>query len=152
MLEVLDRTIEILLGVIATALVATAFGQVVARYAFARPFAWVLEVDVLLLVWATMLAGYVGVRRDAHMAVDSFIATWSERNRRRMRIANQLLCLAFVALCGWKSFEVIDAMDGIAFTSIPVGQPVMYWSLPVGCGLMALALAARLVGLLRRRD
>lgn len=150
MFRVLDRAIETLLGLIATALVATAFGQVVARYVFSRPFAWVLEVDVLLLVWATMLAGYVGVRRNGHMAVDAFVLTWSARNRRRVAIANQLLCLAFVALCGWKSFEVIDAMQGIAFTSIPIGQPVMYWSLPVGCGLMALALAAGFPALLRQ--
>lgn len=151
MLKILDRAVEVLLGLIAVALVATAFGQVIARYAFSRPFAWLLEVDVLLLVWATMFAGYVGVRRGAHMAVDSFVASWSGHSRRRLRIANHLLCLAFVALCGWKSHEVIDAMEGMTFTSIPIGQPAMYWALPVGCALMALALASELAAMFRGR-
>lgn len=150
MLRVLDRVVEFLLGALSVALIAMTFAQVVARYALGRPFTWVLELSVLLLVWVTLLAGYVGVRRNAHMAVDAFIATWSARNRHRMAIANQLLCLAFVLVCGWKSFEIIDAMQGLAFTSLALGQPAMYWALPVGCGLMALALAAGLGPLLRR--
>ncbi len=35
-------------------------------------------------------------------------------------------------------------MDGIPFTSLPFGQPVLYWSLPVGAVLMALALLVRM--------
>ena len=66
MLKPLDRTIEILIAVIAVALLVTAFGQVVARFVFNRPFTWVLELDVLLLVWLTMLSGYIGVRRNLH--------------------------------------------------------------------------------------
>ena len=40
--------------------------------------------------------------------------------------------------------KVIDAMEGIPFTSMPITQPVLYWSLPVGAGLMALALLHKL--------
>jgi TRAP-type C4-dicarboxylate transport system permease small subunit len=152
MLRWLDRAVETALGLLATALVATAFAQVVARYAFARPFTWVLELDVLLLVWATLLAGYVGVRRNAHMAVDFLVARWSPANRRRAALASLALSLAFVALLGWKSFEVIDAMEGISFTSIPLGQPAMYWALPVGSALMLVALAQALAERLRRAD
>ena len=126
--------------------------QVVARYVFARPFTWVLELDVLLLVWATLLAGYVGVRRNAHMAVDFLVARWRPANRRRAALASLALSLLFAALLGWKSFEVIDAMDGISFTSIPLGQPAMYWALPVGSGLMLVALAQALFERLRRAD
>lgn len=152
MLRWLDRAVETALGLLAVALVATAFAQVVARYVFSRPFTWVLELDVLLLVWATLLAGYLGVRRNAHMAVDFLVARWRPANRRRAALASLALSLAFVALLGWKSFEVIDAMDGIAFTSIPLGQPVMYWALPVGSALMLLALAQALRERLRRGD
>jgi TRAP-type C4-dicarboxylate transport system permease small subunit len=143
-LRALDRIVETALTLVAIALVATAGGQVVARYVLGRPMSWVLELDVLLLVWLTMLAGYVGVRRNAHMAVDFVVARWSERARRRAAIVSVLLSLAFVLLLGWKSLAVVDAMDGIGFASLPIGQPWMYWSLPVGAALMAIALAADL--------
>jgi TRAP-type C4-dicarboxylate transport system permease small subunit len=152
MLRWLDRAVETALGLLATALVATAFAQVVARYVFARPFTWVLELDVLLLVWATLLAGYVGVRRNAHMAVDFVVARWRPAHRRRAALASLGLSLLFVALLGWKSFEVIDAMEGISFTSIPLGQPALYWALPVGSALMLVALARALAERLRRAD
>jgi TRAP-type C4-dicarboxylate transport system permease small subunit len=55
-----------------------------------------------------------------------------------------VLCLAFLAVYGWTSLAVIDAMEGIPFTSIPLTQPAMYWSLPAGAVLMALAFLVRL--------
>ena len=51
------------------------------------------------------------------------------------------MCIGFAAILVWTSFEVIDAMEGIPFASLPVGQPWLYWSLPVGAGLMLIALA-----------
>ena len=45
----------------------------------------------------------------------------------------------FLGVYGWTSLDVIDAMDGIPFTSVPLEQPALYWALPVGAVLMALA-------------
>lgn len=146
----LDRAVETAVGLLLLALVVTAFAQVVARYVFSRPFAWVLELDILLMVWATFLSGYVGVRRDSHLRVDYFLERMTLRNRRRALLLGRLLAMAFVAVLGVKSFDVIRAMDGISFTAIPLGMDVLYWSLPVGSGLMLLALALGLVSDWRR--
>ena len=51
-----------------------------------------------------------------------------------------------------RSFDVIRAMEGIGFTSIPLGMDLLYWSLPVGSALMLVALVHGLVGDWRRRD
>jgi TRAP-type C4-dicarboxylate transport system permease small subunit len=143
--RLLDRAVEVLIGVLLVALVVTAFGQVVARYVFGRPFTWVLETDIFLMIWATFLSGYVGVRRDSHLRVDYVLERMTRRQRRRATLTARFLSLAFVVVLGVKSFEVIRAMDGIDFTSIPLGMDVLYWSLPVGSGLMALALIERLL-------
>lgn len=144
-MRLLDRAVEVLIGVLLVALVVTAFGQVVARYVFGRPFTWVLETDIFLMIWATFLSGYVGVRRDSHLRVDYVLERMTRRQRRRATLTARFLSLAFVVVLGVKSFEVIRAMDGIDFTSIPLGMDVLYWSLPVGSGLMALALIERLL-------
>ena len=62
-----------------------------------------------------------------------------------------VLCLVFVATYGIASLTVVDAMDGIPFTSLPFEQPVLYWSLPVGAALMALALLVRLAQRMREK-
>ena len=141
MLRGLDRAVAALIGLIAAILLATAFAQVVARYAFNRPFTWVLELDVVLLVWLTFLAGYVGVRRRAHMAVDALVEKMPPARRRAAVLAGIALSFGFSALLFWTGFAVIDGMEGIPFAALPVGQSWMYWSLPIGAGLMALALA-----------
>lgn len=149
MLGRLDRCVEFTIGAIAVALIATAFGQVVARYAFGQSFAWVLEVDVMLMVWLTMLSGYVGVRRRAHMGTDFLVASLSPAWRRRASILAWTLCALLVAIVGWTSRVIVDSMSGMYFVSIHVEQTVMYASLPVGMGLMLLAIVVELADLVR---
>lgn len=149
MLRLLDRAVALLIGLLAAALLFTAFGQVIARYAFGRPFTWVLELDVLLLVWLTLLAGYVGVRRNLHMAVGFVVARWPPGARRAAAWATLVLSAAFTAVLGWTSFAVIDAMEGMAFTALGIGQPWMYWSVPAGAALMLVAFAAEAWRLVR---
>jgi len=123
------------------ALLVTAFGQVIARYVFDRPFTWVLELDVILLIWLTMLSGYAGVRRNLHMAVDFVVAKWKAPWRRAAEIGSLLLSAAFTAVLLWASFPIVDAMEGMSFTALGVAQNWMYWAVPVGAALMLVAFA-----------
>lgn len=150
LLRILDRTIELAIGTIALALIVTAFGQVVARYLFGQAFSWVLEVDVLLMVWLTLLSGYLGVRRRGLMATDFLVARLAHRPRWLVALAVQALCGALAAIVGWHSFAIIDAMQGMRFVSIDIEQTALYWSLPVGMGLMLLAIAVEFATLLRQ--
>ena len=143
-LRVLDRAVEFAVFAILAALVVIGGLQVVWRFVLDNPLAWVLEVSVILMVWATMLSGYVGVRRNAHLSADFAGLSMRPRARWLLDGLTLVLCLVFLAVYGWTSLAVIDAMEGIPFTSIPVTQPALYWSLPVGAVLMAVAFLVRL--------
>lgn len=140
----LDRAVVALLGLSLLVLVLVGGGQIVLRETTGTPLPWATEFSVVLMIWATMLTGYVGVRRNSHLSADFLGLSMSERRRRLMRTLALLLSLVFVLVYGWQSRLVIDAMEGIPFTSMPVTQPLLYWSLPVGAALMALALLHRL--------
>ena len=145
----LDRTVETLLALALVALLAIGTAQVVLRFALSRPLPWALEGSIVLLVWATMLSGYIGVRRDIHLSAD-FLGFSGEGRLRQVRDGlGVVLCLVFVAAYGLSSLTVIDAMDGIPFAALPFEQPVLYWSLPVGAALMALAFVVRIVARMR---
>ena len=143
-MRVLDRAVEFTLGAILAVLVAIGGLQVVFRFVLDNPLAWVLEVSVILMVWATMLSGYVGVRRNSHLSADFLGVSMGRGARWLLDLLTLLLCLVFLAVYGWTSLDVIDAMEGIPFTSIPVTQPALYWSLPAGAVLMAVAFSVRL--------
>ena len=144
MLTTLDGVVEWLLALVLTLLVVIGGGQVLLRFVFHSPLSWALESSVILLVWATLLSGYVGVRRDCHLSADFLGLQMSPFTRWRLQVASLVLCLVFVAVYGWTSMVVIDAMEGIPFTSLPITQPVLYWSLPISAVLMAIALLDRL--------
>jgi len=140
----LDRAVTVLLGLALLFLVLVGGGQILLRSLAGIPLPWATEFSVVVMIWATMLTGYVGVRRDCHLSADFLGLNMSERKRALLRTVALLLSLLFVAVYGWESRLVIDAMEGIPFTSMPITQPVLYWSLPVGAGLMALALLHKL--------
>lgn len=145
LLALLDRVVVTMLGAALVALVGVGGAQILLRSTTGTPLPWATEFSVVLMVWATMLSGYVGVRRNSHLSADFLGLSMSERKRRLLRTLSLLLSLLFVVVYGWQSRIVIDAMEGIPFTSLPIAQPVLYWSLPVGAVLMALALMERLV-------
>jgi TRAP-type C4-dicarboxylate transport system permease small subunit len=140
----LDRVVEWLLAAVLAVLVLVGGLQILCRYILDQPLSWALEASVLLLVWATMLSGYVGVRREVHLSADFLGLQFSAVGRWRLQLTSLFLCLCFVVVYGWHSMALIDAMDGIPFASLPVTQPVLYWSLPVSAVLMAVALLDRI--------
>ena len=144
LLGLLDRVVVALLGLALLILVGIGGTQIVLRETLGTPLPWAMELSVLIMIWATMLTGYVGVRRNAHLSADFLGLSTSERTRRVLTTLSLLLSLLFVLVYGWQSRLVIDAMEGSPFTSLTVTQPVLYWSLPVGAFLMALALLHRL--------
>ena len=143
-LKPIDRGVEWLLAAVLAVLVVIGGAQIVWRFVLNDPLPWVVESSVLLMIWATMLSGYVGVRRNVHLSADFTGLRMSAATRWWLDLLCLALCLLFVAVYGVGSLKVIDAMDGIPFTSIPLQQPVLYWSLPVGAALMAVALLARI--------
>jgi TRAP-type C4-dicarboxylate transport system permease small subunit len=143
-LDGLDRIVEWLLAAVLGALVVIGGAQVLLRFLLHSPLSWVLEASVILLVWATMLSGYVGVRRNCHLSADFLGLQMRPIARWWLEVVSLVLCLVFVTLYGWTSMVVIDAMDGIPFAALPITEPVLYWSLPVSAVLMAIALLDRL--------
>jgi TRAP-type C4-dicarboxylate transport system permease small subunit len=142
--KLLDMLIEWFLGALLAFLVCIGGAQVLLRFVLNSPLSWVEELSIVLMVWATMLSGYVGVRRNIHLSADFVGLNMNPNTRWRLDLAGLLLCMLFLCVYGASSIKVIDAMEGIPFASLPFTQPALYWSLPVGALLMALALATRI--------
>ena len=152
MLKWLDHSVEWCLAGVLTLLVLIGGSQVLFRFVLKSPLTWTEEVSIVLMVWGTMLSGYVGVRRNLHLSADFAGLNLKPVTKWWLELVGLFLCLVFVAAYGWSSLKVVDAMDGIPFTSIPLKQPVLYWSLPVSAALMALALILRMLEHIRKRS
>lgn len=72
--------------------------------------------------------------------------------RRAIQLLALVLSLAFTCAYGWFSLDVIDSMAGIPYTSLPLGQDVGYYALPVSAVLVCLALVIRIAETVMKRS
>ena len=143
--------IEDWLTVIIMALLALiTFGNVLVRYFTSASFAWTEEVSVFLMIALTMVAGSAAVARNRHIRIEFFADAGPEKRQRALaRFGAAMVALLF-GLMAVLSARVL--WDDVRYgeTSPGIGVPQWWYSmwLPVFSALIA----ARAMGLLRRRS
>ena len=102
-LDVLDRGLEIVTGVMLAAMMLDVLFGVADRFIFHFGAPWPEEIGRYLLIWVALLAAAIAVKRQDHFAVLYFIETLvPPRLNRWIRLFQHLLtltiALAFVVL------------------------------------------------------
>lgn len=130
--------------------VVTSFVQVVARYVFARPFAWAEELVRLANIWCVLLAVGFGIAYSAHFSIGIISDLLTPRLRRVLDIVVHalmvLIALGMVVL--GVSFVQRTLMTSTPMLGIPQG--IAYAAVPVGFAAAVAVSLARLVATLRR--
>jgi TRAP-type C4-dicarboxylate transport system permease small subunit len=98
LLNIFDKTINILAIIIMALLVIDVLWQVLARYILKTPSAWTEELAGFLLIWAGFLGACIAHREKAHLGIDYFIEKFSDSNRDLIRILVSFLTTAFALL------------------------------------------------------
>lgn len=140
-----ENTLMVLL-LAATVLIILA--QVFFRYLLDQPLSWSNEAATDLLVYVAFVGFAIGVRDNAHVALNLFEARLSVRPRRILRIG-ELLILGGVLVCvgiGGVAY-MIEQHDVVS----PVGIPLWaaFLPLPLGAVLGSVHLVVEIVALLR---
>src|SRR4051812_46506295 len=92
------RTVEnVLVGLLLVATVLTILAQVFFRYVLAQPLSWSTEVATGLLLYIAFIGFAIGVRDNAHVALNLFERRLGPRGRRAARIL-ELVALGAVLL------------------------------------------------------
>jgi TRAP-type mannitol/chloroaromatic compound transport system permease small subunit len=142
---------------LAVLLVVAQFAVVVLRYGFGSSFIWAQELPTYLHAVLFMLAIAYVYLLDAHVRVDFFYATWSERAKARLEIAGILLTVwPFCALLVWASWGYVATSFRFGEGPIQQGglplQPYLKGTILVMAGLLALqalSILIRAVAVLR---
>lgn len=133
--------------------------QVIARYGFNSSLIWAEELCRYLLIWLTFLLVGVAFQRGEFIAVDIVAAALKPPARFVLKVAVTIPVLVFlfyVVANGYEfalrlGIQTIPALDFI-WGSIVGGDATLdvsvfwiYLSVPLGCGLLAIHIAASLV-------
>lgn len=79
--KILDRSLEIVVGVVVLALVLDVLWQVFTRYVLKNPSSWSEELATFLLIWVALLGAAVALNRGAHLGIDYFMGKLPARAR-----------------------------------------------------------------------
>lgn len=79
-------------------IVVCIFVQVVSRYGFGRPIAWVEELATYCFIWGTFVGASLGLRRGAHLHVQTFLGRLPPRVRGAVQALTRLAIAVFCLL------------------------------------------------------
>lgn len=102
---------------------------------------WQTELTTYLLIFVTFVGGAYGAKHGEHVNVDLLINRLPERGRLVLNLVVSLLCLIFVVVIAWVSYEawaIVVQLDRSSGTAWDPSLIIPYAILPVGMALIAL--------------
>jgi TRAP-type C4-dicarboxylate transport system permease small subunit len=143
-MRVLRVAENVLIGVLLIATVLTILAQVVFRYVLAQPLSWSTEVATGLLLYIAFVGFAIGVRDNAHVALNLFERRLGDRGRRVARIV-ELVALAGVLLA--LGIGTVQYMIEQRDVTTPAGLPLwtILLAIPLGAALGILHAVAQIV-------
>jgi C4-dicarboxylate transporter DctQ subunit len=129
---------EWLIALLLSSMTLLTFSQVVARYVFNSGAVWALEVTTYLFAWLVLLGASYIIKCGAHIAVDSVVNLFAEKNRKTITLFAISACMAFVIIMFIGSYEYVALLKDIEIEMEDL--PVLEWQakiiLPLGFALM----------------
>ena len=125
------------------------YGALARSVAPALAIDWSEELTIYLIVWAMVLSGGSLTADRAHVSAEMLVHVLSPRGRRRLRLAIDILMLAFCSLMLWLGVEGVlfaHMLDERSASTLQAPQAwVLYLALPVGMLLIAGRIALSLL-------
>ena len=143
-MRVLRVAENILIGVLLAATVLTILAQVFFRYVLSQPLSWSTEVATGLLLYIAFIGFAIGVRDNAHVALNLFERRLGDRGRRAVQII-ELVALGGVLLA--LGIGTVQYMAEQSDVTTPAGLPLwlILLAIPLGATLGILHAVVQIV-------
>ena len=139
-------TCVVLLG----AMVIITFVQIICRVFFTA-LSWSEELARYLLVWSTMLGAGCVYKGGGHISVLVVQDLLPESLKKYAKIIVQVLCACFFAVAVFYGIKYMGMLGTQKSASLNIQMKYMYFSIPLGCGIMFIhAIAAIISGLYKK--
>ena len=148
-MKILNKILEILLGVVVAVMVAGCFWQVFTRFVLNSPSKYTEELLRYLLIWMTMLGVPYAYGKDSHLSINLVTRSFSEKGMLLTKIGIEILILflsVFVMIAG--GWIVTMNSSGQISPALHMPMEFYYLCVPIGGVLLVFYCASRLWGFL----
>jgi TRAP-type C4-dicarboxylate transport system permease small subunit len=136
-----ERALYIVCGALLTFISINMFCAVLSRYVFKSPLPWTEELARYALVWFALLAAALSARRGVHISFRWGLLLFSPAARHAIRIAIELVILAFLAIVLWQSISLLDVVGNQTAMATQMNMRVPYAGVPVGIAALIIVYA-----------
>ncbi len=135
----LNRTLEIVLIVIACVLVIDVLWQVFSRYILNSPSSFTDELAGYLLIWVSLLGAAYVVGRKEHLAIDLLLQKSSPERQKVLKIIIQSVIIGFAATV------LVIGGSWLVYTRFYLGVKSAALQVPLGYVYIVLPLSGMLI-------
>ena len=112
--------------------------NVISRYIFNSPFAWMQEISLGLFIWMVFIGISSTMKRDGHVGVDYFVLKMPKTlrivsNIIRAIAINLVLIYIFIVL----GFELINQSSNKLTSVLGINYQIIYLAIPLGGAITA---------------
>jgi TRAP-type C4-dicarboxylate transport system permease small subunit len=125
---------NVVIGLLLSAIVLVILAQVVFRYVLSQPLSWSTEVATGLMLYVAFIGFAIGVRDNAHVALNLFERRLTDRGRRVVRIVELVFLGGVLLALGIGTVQYISEQSDV---TTPVGLPLwtILLAIPIGSAL-----------------
>lgn len=143
-LDLIEKILMFVLGVLMTVMVVVVFMQVVLRYGFQSATNWADEVARYCMIWVVFLACPVGYRRHNHIRIDILTRYMPPRLQKIMEFCMYILQMVFLGVVLVAGWEYIGTIGGQRSIALEVNMQYVHLSTLIGVMLMIIFILERM--------
>ena len=142
--RILERTLEVLVVVLISALTVVVVSAVIWRKAGAS-FVWYDEVGSIILAWITYYGAALAALKRAHIGFDGILLAMPYRWRVAVAVLGEIVVFAFFIVLAWTGMVVLAVLQGMSLISLPdVPVRLTQSVIPIGATLFIICEALSL--------
>jgi TRAP-type C4-dicarboxylate transport system permease small subunit len=142
----LVQAIEVAVVVAMAVVSVVVIAEVLLRYTLGETLVVTEELSRYLMVWIAFLGSVLLMRDRGHIAAEGLGGWFGPLGRRVLAVVADLLSLAFLLTLTWAGLQTLPGQLDQYLTTINIPIFWFYLAIPVGSGLMAFVIVARLLG------
>ena len=143
----LVRAIEVAVMAAMAVVSVVVMVEVILRYTLGETLVVTEELSRYLMVWIAFLGAVLLMRERGHIAAEGLGGWFGPLGRRVIGAIADLLSLVFLLTLTWAGLQTLPGQLDQYLTTINIPIFWFYLAIPVGSGLMAVVIVARLLGI-----
>lgn len=136
--------LEAAVGILLLAgVIALVFSQVVARYLFDQPQAWIEELCTYMFIWIVFLGASAAMKLDRHIRVASFEEHVTDRVKIYLRILGAAVTITALTIVAYHARKFVGVEMRSTSVALPVDVPrAFFFSVPLIWACVSISISA----------